>query len=305
MSRDVEARRAAEAICRHRVQIRCVGWVAGCRSIWRERARRAVERRIGRPSRRRRGAGTAVGAIRRSQQVRPDESVEIPVKHAVDITHLVIGAVILDHRVRVQDVGADLGAEVDVLRLSLFPRDLLAALALLEFHQLRAQHRHRLGLVGGLRALVLALDDDPLGRCVIRTAESVLLTCCPPAPGSVGVDLQVVLIDLHLPMSSTTGETSTPAKLVWRRLAESNGDRRTSRCTPFSLPYSPYAFSPLTRNVADFMPGLLSGDTSSSSTAKPRFSAQRISIRRTISAQSWASVPPAPALTVTSASPAS
>jgi hypothetical protein len=38
---------------------------------------------------------------------------------------------------------------------------------------------------------------------------------------------------------------------------------------------------------------------------KPRRSAQRISMRSTISAQSWASVPPAPALTVTSASPAS
>ena len=36
-----------------------------------------------------------------------------------------------------------------------------------------------------------------------------------------------------------------------------------------------------------------------------RVVAQRIIIRRTLSAQSWASVPPAPALTVTRASPAS
>ena len=35
------------------------------------------------------------------------------------------------------------------------------------------------------------------------------------------------------PASSTTGATSTPANDVWRRFAESNGDRRTSRCTPF------------------------------------------------------------------------
>ena len=34
------------------------------------------------------------------------------------------------------------------------------------------------------------------------------------------------------PVSFTTGATSTPAKLVWRRCAESNGDSRTSRCTP-------------------------------------------------------------------------
>jgi hypothetical protein len=57
--------------------------------------------------------------------------------------------------------------------------------------------------------------------------------------------------------------------------------------------------------VADLMPASSPGLTSSRSTPKPRFSAQRISMRRTISAQSWASVPPAPAFTVTSASPAS
>ena len=53
------------------------------------------------------------------------------------------------------------------------------------------------------------------------------------------------------------------------------------------------------------MPASSPAVASSSSTLKPRRSAQRIIIRSTISAQSWASVPPAPALTVTSASPAS
>jgi len=67
----------------------------------------------------------------------------------------------------------------------------------------------------------------------------------------------------------------------------------------------PYAFSPSARKVADLMPASSPADTSSSSTLKPRVSPQRIIIRSTISAQSWASVPPAPALTVTSASPAS
>ena len=53
------------------------------------------------------------------------------------------------------------------------------------------------------------------------------------------------------------------------------------------------------------MPASSPALASSSSTLNPRRSAQRISIRSTISAQSWASVPPAPALTVTSASPES
>ena len=58
-------------------------------------------------------------------------------------------------------------------------------------------------------------------------------------------------------------------------------------------------------NVADLIPASSPGETSSNSASKPRFSAQRISILSTISAQSWASVPPAPALTVTSALPES
>jgi hypothetical protein len=53
------------------------------------------------------------------------------------------------------------------------------------------------------------------------------------------------------------------------------------------------------------MPASSPALASSSSTEKPRRSAQRISMRRTISVQSWASVPPAPAFTVTSASPLS
>ena len=42
-------------------------------------------------------------------------------------------------------------------------------------------------------------ETMPLGRCVMRTAESVLLTCCPPAPGrAIGIDAQVVGVDLDL-----------------------------------------------------------------------------------------------------------
>ena len=53
------------------------------------------------------------------------------------------------------------------------------------------------------------------------------------------------------------------------------------------------------------MPASSPADTSASSTFIPRRSAQRISIRSSISAQSCESVPPAPALTVTTASPPS
>src|SRR5882757_204381 len=57
--------------------------------------------------------------------------------------------------------------------------------------------------------------------------------------------------------------------------------------------------------VADFSPASSPGEASAISTSKPRRSAQRKYMRRRISAQSWESVPPAPAWTVTTASPAS
>ena len=75
----------------------------------------------------------------------------------------------------------------------------------------------------------------PVGLCVMRTAESVLLTCWPPAPEARYVSIWRSSSSISTsPASSTTGATSTPANDVWRRLAESKGLRRTSRCTPFS-----------------------------------------------------------------------
>src|SRR5262249_35275611 len=41
------------------------------------------------------------------QQVRLDEAVEIPVEHALRVSDLVLGAVVLDQLVRVQDVAPD------------------------------------------------------------------------------------------------------------------------------------------------------------------------------------------------------
>ena len=57
--------------------------------------------------------------------------------------------------------------------------------------------------------------------------------------------------------------------------------------------------------VADLIPASSPALASFSSTFMPRRSAQRIAMRSSISAQSCESVPPAPAFTVTTASPAS
>ena len=157
-----------------------------------------------------------------AQQLGADEAVEVAVEHALGVAHLEVRAVVLDHRVRVQDVGADLRAEVDVLRLAPLGGDLLAALALLALEQLGAQHLHRRVLVGRLRALVLALHDDP-ARAVRDAHGRVGLVdvLAAGARGAVGVDLQVVVVDLDV-----ARRPRPPARPRRRRTTSGGGGRR-------------------------------------------------------------------------------
>src|SRR3989454_392801 len=142
-----------------------------------------------------------------------------------------------------------------------------------------------------------------VGRCVIRTAEDVLLTCCPPFPEAryTSIRRSSSLISISM-SSSTTGYTNTDAKDVWRRDCASNGEMRTRRWTPFSAFSSPKAYCPLIWISADLMPASSPWSRSSTSTLKPCRSAHRVYIRISISAQSWDSVPPAPEWMVSSAS---
>src|SRR5258708_35961093 len=76
----------------------------------------------------------------------------------------------------------------------------------------------------------------PGGMCVNLTPDSVLLTCCPPAPPErmVSVRTSDSLMSI-LMLSSTTENTATLENEVCRRALESKGDTRTSRCTPPSV----------------------------------------------------------------------
>ena len=75
----------------------------------------------------------------------------------------------------------------------------------------------------------------PVGMCVSRTADEVLLTCCPPAPDARYTSILMSSSRRSTSMvSSMSGYTNTDANEVWRRACESNGEMRTSRCTPFS-----------------------------------------------------------------------
>ena len=98
----------------------------------------------------------------------------------------------------------------------------------------------------------------PVGRWVRRTAESVLLTCWPPAPCERNVSTRISSQSSSISTSSSTsGSTSTSANVVWRRFCESNGLMRTSRCTPRSARSQPYARRPSTCDRGALDAGLL------------------------------------------------
>ena len=75
----------------------------------------------------------------------------------------------------------------------------------------------------------------PVGMCVMRTAESVVLTLCPPGPEDRKTSTRISFSGMSTwSVCSTTGSTSTPAKEVCRRPWLSNGEMRTSRWVPCS-----------------------------------------------------------------------
>ena len=124
---------------------------------------------------------------------------------------------VLDHAVRVQDVGADLAAPGDVLLALVQVFHPLALLLQFEFVQPCAQNLHGRGAVAVLRAFVLALHDDA-GRQMRQPNGRVgLVDVLPPgAAGAVGVHTQVLGADFHLD------------RLVDVGIDEQRGERRVS-----------------------------------------------------------------------------
>src|SRR5438093_51060 len=128
----------------------------------------------------------------------------------------------------------------------------------------------------------------------MRTAESAVLTPCPPGPEARKTATRISSSRTLTSTSSTSGTTASEAKLVCRRREASNGEIRTSRCTPISPRRYPNAYSPDTSTVADLMPASSPGSRSTTSAFKPARSHHLRYIRSSICAQSCDSVPPAP-----------
>ena len=75
----------------------------------------------------------------------------------------------------------------------------------------------------------------PVGRWVMRTAESVTFTCWPPFPLARKVSIRRSASAISMVIrSSRSGNAETEAKEVWRRCCPSKGESRTSRWTPAS-----------------------------------------------------------------------
>ena len=82
----------------------------------------------------------------------------------------------------------------------------------------------------------------PVGRCVIRTAESVVFTLWPPGPDERNTSTRRSAGSMVTSTGSASGMTSTPAAEVWIRPCDSVTGTRCTRCTPpsyFSRDHAP------------------------------------------------------------------
>ncbi len=63
----------------------------------------------------------------------------------------------------------------------------------------------------------------------MRTAESVVLTCWPPAPLARMVSMRISLAGMSISTPSASGSTATVAALVWMRPPDSVSGTRWTR----------------------------------------------------------------------------
>ena len=88
------------------------------------------------------------------------------------------------------------------------------------------------------------LTTMPVGRWVIRTAESVVFTLWPPGPEERNTSIRRSFSSIATSTCSASGITSTPAAEVWMRPCDSVTGTRWTRCTPPSNLSRAYGASP-------------------------------------------------------------
>jgi hypothetical protein len=113
----------------------------------------------------------------------------------------------------------------------------------------------------------------PEGMWVIRTAESVVFTCCPPAPLARIVSMRMSVAGMSISTASASGRTATVAAEVWMRPPDSVSGTRCTRCTPLSYLRRAKTPSPAIRAVTSLMPPSSVSCRSMISTCQPFASA--------------------------------
>ncbi len=113
------------------------------------------------------------------------------------------------------------------------------------------------------------VTTTPVGTWVMRTAESVVLTCWPPAPDERYTSMSRSRSSIETSTSSTSGSTATVADEVWTRPWLSVTGTRCTRCGPPSNLKCCQASSPRTTNVTWLIPPSSLGACESVSTFHP------------------------------------
>ncbi len=93
---------------------------------------------------------------------------------------------------------------------------------------------------------------SPLGRWVMRTAESVVFTLCPPGPVERMTSILRSASWMSISTSSASGMTATVAVEVWILPCDSVSGTRCTRCVPPSnlkIEYAPCPFTPNTSSL--------------------------------------------------------
>ena len=93
-----------------------------------------------------------------------------------------------------------------------------------------------------------------MGKWVIRTAESVVLTLCPPGPVERKTSMRRSFALIWMSTSSASGSTATVTVEVWIRPLASVAGTRCTRWTPLSNLSRLYAPRPSTVQIASFIP---------------------------------------------------
>src|SRR3984885_141436 len=94
----------------------------------------------------------------------------------------------------------------------------------------------------------------PVGRCVMRTAEYVVLTDCPPGPEEQNVSMRMSFSSTLTSTSSASGSTATVMAEVCTRPCCSVAGTRCTRCTPLSYFRWLYTLLPLISAITSFNP---------------------------------------------------